>query len=384
MLILHAADIHLGKRQYALKDREEDFYTAFNEMVEAALRERVEAVLISGDLFDSPVPSTTMKPFKVAVEGIKRLKENGIEVFMIPGDHDYPKIRGYPAIGYLSELTGAKLLRGEKGAKGVEYKGFEFHGVEAPAPGRLAPLEYLKKVKPSKNSVLLLHVGLCNVFPFNCLDESKVPQGYKYYALGHIHKPLKFYLYNSLATYPGSLEITSVDDVFSFKWEGNKKEGPVLVDLSGDEATLVGRIKVYSRRQVVLKYELPKEFQKALKDASSVPLGAIVHLTLVGRPSRETVKTIVSQFSSRALTVRVDVKNTKTKAEEEEKVVKYVSLEDALIEFYGKELGAMLAELVRAAQEGSSAEVKAVVTKIFESGAWRRAPRASRRPGLLR
>ncbi|NPA84601.1 MAG: DNA repair exonuclease [Crenarchaeota archaeon] len=381
MLVLHAADVHLGKRQYALKEREEDFYRAFSDMIEAALRERVDAVLVSGDLFDSPVPSTSMKPFKVAVEGFKRLKESGVEVFAIPGDHDYPKVRGYPAIGYLAELTGIKLLMGERGAKGVEFKGFVVRGVEAVTRGREGPLELLRRARAERNSVLLLHAGICRVLPFECLEEHKVPPGYKYYALGHVHKPYSFDLHGSLALYPGSLEITSVDDISAFKWEGGLKEGPALVDLSGDEAEVVGRIKVRARRQVVLSYTLPDDFKRALKEAREVPEGAVVHVIFTGRPSRESVKAVVRELSARALAVRPVVKASPSKAEVRASETRFLTIEDALVELYGKELGALLLELVAAAQEGSPAELREAAERLFQSGAWRRALRASSRRG---
>jgi len=384
LLIVHAADVHLGKRQYGLKEREEDFYKAFEDLVEATIREKADALVIAGDLFDTPVPDSTMKPFKVAVEGVRRLRENGIEVIMVAGDHDIPKVRGYPAIAYLSELTGAKLLRGELGAKGYELKGFTFYGDDAVTPSKRGPLERLRAVKPKKNSVLLLHVGLCRALPFSCVDEGLLPKGYKYYALGHVHKPTVLEVHGAPAAYPGSLEATTVDEVL---WESSDnpllRRGPLLVDLGGDEAQIVGKLNVYNRKQIIKKYELPKDYKRALAEAESVPQGAVVHLYLTGKVGKDAVRAISSKFQARALTVRVNFL-AEEEEEVEETVTNFTGLEDLIIEFYGKELGRLLYELVKAAQERRSDELKRVAEEIFESGAWRRAQRASSQRGRRR
>lgn len=98
--ILHVADVHLGKRQYNLQERELDFYNAFEKSIEIALRERVDAYVVAGDLFDTPVPYTSLQPLRVAVSGFRKLRERGIEVILLPGDHDKPKARGVPSIEF--------------------------------------------------------------------------------------------------------------------------------------------------------------------------------------------------------------------------------------------------------------------------------------------
>ncbi len=373
-MVLHLADAHLGKRQYNLSEREEDYYKAFTEAMDKAIEERVDAVFISGDLFDSPLPHTSMKPFKVALDKIREVREKGIEVFMIPGDHDFPKRKGLPAIALLAELSGAKLLRGEAGAKGVEYKGFRIHGVEAPSANKKS-LEALKRAYKQRNSVALLHLAPCNLFRYGCVDETEVPGGFKYYAMGHLHMPIETHFRGSLMVYPGALEVTSVDEV-----KYMDKKGPVLVDLSGDEAKVVGRIKVYNRPQVILTYRLPLEYKKALADANKVPQGAVVHLVLIGKAGRSMVSNIMKSFSARALTVRVQVKAVKE--EKEEVSVRAVTIEDALKGFYGEDLGSLLAELIKVLQEESDLDVaREVAMKIYESGLWRKALRGPSRRG---
>ena len=48
---LHIADCHLGYRQYNLAERYNDFGRAFHRMIDIAIAEKVDFVLLAGDLF---------------------------------------------------------------------------------------------------------------------------------------------------------------------------------------------------------------------------------------------------------------------------------------------------------------------------------------------
>ena len=83
---LHAADIHLGYQQYGLAERYDDFTEGFQWIIETALRERVAFLLIAGDLFEKRTldPRTLL----IAVKEFQRLKEAGIPVVAIEGNHE--------------------------------------------------------------------------------------------------------------------------------------------------------------------------------------------------------------------------------------------------------------------------------------------------------
>nr|HNN38814.1 exonuclease subunit SbcD [Microthrixaceae bacterium] len=57
MRLLHTSDWHLG-RQFHQSSLLEEQAAAVDAMVELAASERVDAVLIAGDLFDRAIPST--------------------------------------------------------------------------------------------------------------------------------------------------------------------------------------------------------------------------------------------------------------------------------------------------------------------------------------
>ena len=97
MRFLHVSDTHIGFSAYhkvtpaGLNQREQDFFDAFARAVDLALGERVDAVLHSGDLFDSVRPSNRAVAF--AMEQVKRLGEAGIPFVVIAGNHETPKLR---------------------------------------------------------------------------------------------------------------------------------------------------------------------------------------------------------------------------------------------------------------------------------------------------
>ncbi|MEK6719838.1 MAG: DNA repair exonuclease [Chloroflexota bacterium] len=88
--ILHTADVHLGARhadmgEQAAGQRERQF-AAFRASIDLALAEKVDLVLVAGDLFDSNTqPRRSVE--RVAAE-LKRLVDAHIRTVIIPGTHD--------------------------------------------------------------------------------------------------------------------------------------------------------------------------------------------------------------------------------------------------------------------------------------------------------
>jgi exonuclease SbcD len=88
--LLHMADVHLGARHTDLGDQaaaqRERQFAAFKAAVDLALEEKVDVVLIAGDLFDSNTPPRRSVE-RVAAE-LKRLAAAKIRTVLIPGTHD--------------------------------------------------------------------------------------------------------------------------------------------------------------------------------------------------------------------------------------------------------------------------------------------------------
>jgi len=87
--ILHTADLHIDSSfgflpQEKAAIRREGQFRILEEIVSAAERYRVDAVLICGDLFDKPIVS-----FDVANRVANILSRTSIPIFITPGNHDY-------------------------------------------------------------------------------------------------------------------------------------------------------------------------------------------------------------------------------------------------------------------------------------------------------
>ena len=107
--LLHTADVHLGARHADLGDRaatqRERQFAAFVATVDLALAEKVDLVLIAGDLFDSNVQPR--RSVERAAAQLKRLVEARIRVVIAPGTHDvYDRASIYRAYD-LPALAGA-------------------------------------------------------------------------------------------------------------------------------------------------------------------------------------------------------------------------------------------------------------------------------------
>ena len=99
MKILHCADVHLGSvleaslTQARAKERRNELMLTFSEMIRFAEREKVQAVIIAGDLSDAKdVPPRT-------VDHAFRLMEmaEGITFFYLRGNHDEAPVSDVPA-----------------------------------------------------------------------------------------------------------------------------------------------------------------------------------------------------------------------------------------------------------------------------------------------
>lgn len=192
--ILHTADIHLDSplRSLALRDPElQDRVrtasrTALTKIVDIALAEDVAALLIAGDLFDGAERSARTAAF-LALQ-LERLRERGIRVFYIKGNHDAEN----PLTGELNLPDNVHVFDGRGGkvqlADGVWIHGVSFAGRYAPEsllPKFLAPVE-------GAVNIAMLHTSLTGADGHDpyapCALGDLTAAGFDYWALGHVHR----------------------------------------------------------------------------------------------------------------------------------------------------------------------------------------------------
>ena len=93
--ILHCSDMHLDKsfniaNLARAQERREDLNKNFSAAVDYALKNRPDLFLMTGDIFDRVSPGNAARI--LVTEKVRQLKERGISVFLIGGNHDVPKL----------------------------------------------------------------------------------------------------------------------------------------------------------------------------------------------------------------------------------------------------------------------------------------------------
>ena len=274
MLLAHLADTHLGYRQYGLSWREEDIYGLFREAFEGALKEGVNAVLISGDMFDKYRPPN--RAVKVAIEMVEMASSKGVPTYAILGEHDLPKRYDLPP---QTLIPGVKLLgtsttpsRDVLRVDGAEYviAGISHHPPRRRyLEGLRRAIEGLRPVLRGRKSVLMLHQNVKQFFRLEeGIDINDIPEEVTYAALGHLHRRVvKVVGEGRVVAYPGSIDILRMDEVG--EWARNGK-GYYIVDLSGDEP-VVHRVNLDVRPQAVVRTEYPRHLSDVARAVKVLP-----------------------------------------------------------------------------------------------------------------
>lgn len=91
MRFLHTADWHVGKPLRG-RSRLDEYARALEQVAGIAIDRRVDAVLLAGDVFDSPAPPPEAE--KLVYDFFARLLPERIACVVIAGNHDHPRKLG--------------------------------------------------------------------------------------------------------------------------------------------------------------------------------------------------------------------------------------------------------------------------------------------------
>ncbi len=98
---LHIADCHLGYRQYNLRERFNDFGRAFIHVMNVAVAEKVDFVLLAGDLFHKrAIDALTLNQ---AIAALEKLRQANIPCIAVQGNHEHAYVDDF--IGWLDFLN---------------------------------------------------------------------------------------------------------------------------------------------------------------------------------------------------------------------------------------------------------------------------------------
>lgn len=203
----HISDCHLGGwRQPEIQELN---LKAFEKAIDSCISEKLNFILITGDLFDIAMPSIDV--LKSATNKLRELKENKIPCYIIAGSHDYS------ASGktFLDVLEKAGLCENIEKINGENLEIIEKDNlILAGISGKKGELEkeLIKKIKipklGDKLKILALHTTIEENKTSDFMQGVKIdelPKGFDYYALGHIHKLFRKEFNNSVLAYPGPL-----------------------------------------------------------------------------------------------------------------------------------------------------------------------------------
>lgn len=208
---IHTADIHLGRPFSNITDfsrdaRIKELYKkavekSFNNLIEYAQTKNVDFVLIAGDTFDSDEQDFESK--LILKEGLKKLENNNIKVFLIAGNHDpicsynkntfdFDENSNIKIVGLNSNLYSDFTVNdiNEKPVAMIHALSFEETTL------RENPTKYFSKAQENLFNIGLLHCDLdaSKESPYApCTKVDLDSLNYDYWALGHIHIPNEKY-----------------------------------------------------------------------------------------------------------------------------------------------------------------------------------------------
>ena len=194
MKFAHLADVHIGGwREEELKNLTIE---SFRKAIEICINENVGFVLICGDLFNTSLPQIDL--IKETASILNKLRENDIDVYIIPGSHDFSP-SGKTMLDVLEEAGLVKNVMKFKDDKLMftpDKTGVKLTGIYGRRAG-LESLEYdnleKKHLEEEKGfKIFLFHTTLDEFKPeeFEKIQGQSylsLPKNFDYYAGGHVH-----------------------------------------------------------------------------------------------------------------------------------------------------------------------------------------------------
>lgn len=194
----HLGDCHLGSWRFP--ELQELNMQSFSKAIEICIKDKIDFVLISGDLFDSAYPP--IETLKRTFSEFKKLKENKIPCYLIAGSHDYSAsgktfLDVLEKAGFCTNVFKKETITNETGEieKQILIPFLEKNVAIYGYPGKKSGLEIeeLRKIQlqdsPGLFKILMLHTSIkdaIGTLPIDSIDISELPKA-DYYALAHLH-----------------------------------------------------------------------------------------------------------------------------------------------------------------------------------------------------
>jgi exonuclease SbcD len=372
--IAHLADTHLGYKQYNLEEREKDIYDVLEEIGDKIREEHVDIVIHSGDLFDSPRPTT--QAFYVFKKFLKRFGGKA-EFFAVLGDHDKPKIRSMPPHMLFDDQIQTLGISGT-----AQHQKIEVNGEKVVVAGisnlsknyRPLLVEELKKLEVLRKdcdcSILALHEGIDKFFIEEMceLALTELPKNFKYYAMGHLHTRIKASHGQGELAYPGSSEIINSQEIAGWQRAG---KGFNIVDISADDVqiTEVNLERIRPQIQVKLNFaHFSDELSAFVRSLGSNEKLPVVHVFVEGKEvdRQGVLEALDEALTGKVLTFRHRIDDVSQMRLPELKPGAF-NINQVLGDYLkDKEIAELAADLLRYFRQGDSEGAKDVANEYFE------------------
>ena len=263
MRFLHISDVHLGCTRYQLPESPRDFFDAWIDVLQRyAIDEKVDFVVMCGDFFHKRnVPPETMN---YAVAGLQLMKDAGIPVVTIEGNHDQKHNDSeYSWLRSLSNWRLVHLLEPRNNDGKIAYEpwdedyccggyvdigrarifGSHWYGASANWAIPMLTEALIESRREGAFHLLMLHTDVegHQTHPIPALSLTALKElksATDYVALGHTHM---HYEIDNWAFNPGSIEVTNIA-------EYREKRGVFLVEVDGDNTVRAEHITEYRHR----------------------------------------------------------------------------------------------------------------------------------------
>lgn len=247
MRFLHLSDLHLGKRVNEFSMLEDQAYI-LKEILNIIDEQKVEAVLIAGDVYDKVIPSA--EAVRLLDDFLTRLAARELPVFLISGNHDSAERVAFGSRLmssrqiYLSPVFESDVEPITISDRYGEINIYMLPFVKPSLVKRVYPEEEIityqdavnaavqhMQIDTDKRNILLAHqfvtgAARCDSEELSVggLDDvdASIFDGFDYVALGHLHGPQK--IGKETVRYSG----TPLKYSFS---EANQKKAAVIVDV---------------------------------------------------------------------------------------------------------------------------------------------------------
>lgn len=270
MKIIHCSDLHLGKKPSGTKKysdtRFEDFFKAFDNLIEKVATLEVDVFIISGDLFDKKeINANILEKTENLLKKLKQFKKN-MRIVAIEGNHDiisskedswleYLKTKGYLEVySYKEDFEKHNHFKiDDVNFYAVGYPGF----MVDKALEKLA--ENLNK---DEKNIVIVHTGISDSNTLPGLVSTKTIDLFKdkvtYMAAGHIHSFTTYPKENPYFFISGSLEFSNIAN------EKSDKKGAVYFDTNTRTFEF---IEVEHRKRIKTPaFEFEEDIEKELEN----------------------------------------------------------------------------------------------------------------------